>query len=100
MPLASGASGTPGAPSSASSGRACVDFWKKTPRGEKYLVCVSKASGASSVTIAAPAIIWGYRNGQWYEVKRLNSGSSIIVTSGNGYAEIVDFLGIWERLAF
>lgn len=91
--------GTASAPTDGTSGKSCASQWRTSPRGEKYLVCLQKATGASAVTMAAPVILWGYDNDQWYEIKRLNAAAAIVMNTANGYSEMVDFLGIWERLA-
>lgn len=54
----------------------------------------------SAAQIVTTAFLWGYRLSQWWKFKALNAGAVItIVGTDQGFAEIVDGAGIFERLA-
>jgi hypothetical protein len=45
-------------------------------------------------------ILWGYRHSRWHYLGKLNGGEDIPIASATkGYAEVVAFIGIFDRLA-
>jgi hypothetical protein len=70
------------------------------------LQAIVHIDGDGGMTIASPTggalgvEIWGYRLAQWWRVGYLNDGAAVDI-AGNlqGYATIVDDVGIFDRLA-
>lgn len=62
--------------------------------------------GTIAQTVDAPtggangAELWGYRLSQWWRLGYLNDGAAIEIAGGvQGYAQEINILGIFERLA-
>jgi hypothetical protein len=82
---------------SASSDGADISEWRgesrlKTMRAIVYLY-------GTAATLSA-VWLWGWRHSRWHRLGQLNGGSDIPITSATqGYAEVVGFVGIFDRLA-
>jgi hypothetical protein len=56
------------------------------------------ALNAGTVTLTGPVSFYGERGGIVYKLGELNGGSDIPLTTPGGYAEVVQFIGTYDRL--
>jgi hypothetical protein len=54
---------------------------------------ISAAAGGQGVEI------WGYRLGKWWLISELRDGRDITIGANKGYAQAVNIIGVFERLA-
>jgi hypothetical protein len=77
--------------------------WRSTDEysGAYAMVAVT---GDTIGTVTAPVggqgvEIWGYRLGKWWLISELRDGRDIAVGPLRGYAQAVNIIGVFERLA-
>lgn len=62
-------------------------------------------SGSATATITSPTggssgvELWGYRMSKWWLIAELRDGRDISVTATTGYAQAVNVIGVYDRLA-
>ena len=83
-------------PSTSSDG-AGISTWRSNSRAKMMRAVVYLYGTAATL---ASAWLWGYRHDRWHRLGLLNGGTDIPITSATqGYAEVVGFVGIFDRLA-
>ncbi len=94
--IASVSAGAMAVPSAASDG-ADITTWRSDSRAKTMRAIVYLYGTSATLT---SAWLWGYRHSRWHRLGMLNGGSDIPITSATqGYAEVVGFVGIFDRLA-
>lgn len=97
--LTSGAQPTT-APTTGASGAPISDgFREGSYRPLRWVVEVHSADRSTSSVITGGGTIWGYDGNSWLALGTLNDGGDLTVAA-QGYAEVVNFLGFYERVAF
>ncbi|HLZ48469.1 MAG TPA: hypothetical protein VKR80_07460 [Candidatus Limnocylindria bacterium] len=60
-------------------------------------------TGTAGATLTGPVNIWGFRNGQWWQLGSLDGGANLAITQSgatiDGIARRVDEVAIFTRLA-
>jgi hypothetical protein len=83
-------------PTAASDG-ADITTWRPNQRLRSMRAIVYLYGTAATLS---DVILWGYRRDRWHYLGKLNSGENIPIASATkGYAEVVGFVGIFDRLA-
>ena len=83
-------------PSTSSDG-ADISTWREGSRLKQMRVVVYLYGTAATLT---DVILWGYRRDRWHYLGLLNGGLDVPIASATkGYAEVVNFVGAFERLA-
>jgi hypothetical protein len=74
-----------------------ISAWRSNSRLKTMRAVVYLYGTAATLS---DVILWGYRYDRWHYLGKLNSGENIPIASDTkGYAEVVGFIGIFERLA-
>lgn len=85
-------------PSSGSSGASIIASpdWMSSSMGPAAAMVSIVFS--TSANMATPKL-YGYRNSQWFVIGDLNNGSTFAGTTTIGFAQAVQMVGVFERLA-
>lgn len=74
-----------------------ISEWRSNSRLKTMRAVVYLYGTAATLS---DVILWGYRHDRWHYLGALNGGEDIPIASATkGYAEVVGFVGIFERLA-
>ena len=82
-------------PTTSSSG---VQMLGDRPHYNRWLCKIRSTDGTTSSAVVAPKL-YGWDGVSWYLVKALNSAGNVTVAAQQ-YCEVVDNLGLFERVAF
>lgn len=96
--IATQASSTLAAPTDGSSGvaiNASPDWMTSNMGPMAALVSIVFSTGAD----LSSAKLYGYRNSQWYAIGDINGGVTFSGTAAIGFAQVVQMVGVFDRLA-
>lgn len=102
---ASHAEASKAVPSAATSGVALANAdgltWKAFRANIGFPLAVVKLTADGNSTLTGPVYFYGYitDDAMWYRLGSLNNGEDITLTSTVGYAERVNFPGVFDRVA-
>lgn len=78
--------------------------WKQANHNLGFMWAVVKLTADGNSTLTGPVYYYGFisadgTDGVWYRLGALNNGEDITLTATMGYAERVNFPGVFDRVA-